>query len=124
MLIANREGVRIQGQLLRLSARREVAIYLLDGTLWVADFVDGNGELFEPETWFRFNCGSLDAREAQRRMLRESGMPLSGDIVTKIETLHRSVAASGSERSAENPSDRSEEHPSSASIHPPSSEAP
>ena len=89
MLIANREGVRIQGQLLRLSARREVAIYLLDGTLWVADFVDGNGELFEPETWFRFNCGSPDTREAQRRMLRESSLPLSADTAMKIEELHR-----------------------------------
>lgn len=110
--------MKVQGQLLRLSARREVAIYLLDGTLWVADFVDGNGELFEPETWFRFNCGSLDAREAQRRMLRESGLPLSGDIVTKIESLHRSVATSGSERSAESPSECSEVDPSSASNHP------
>ena len=87
--------MRIQGQLLRLSARREVAIYLLDGTLWVADFVDGCGELFEPETWFRFNCGSLDAREAQRRMLRESGLPLSADIEAKIEALHRAAVASG-----------------------------
>jgi hypothetical protein len=80
---------RIQGQLLRLSARREVAIYLLDGTLWVADFIDGCGELFEPETWFRFNCGSPSARDAQRRMLLESALPLSADVVTKIEGLHR-----------------------------------
>ena len=104
MLIANREGVRIQGQLLRLSARREVAIYLLDGTLWVADFVDGNGELFEPETWFRFNCGSPSARDAQRRTLLESGLPLSADIVAKIENLHRSVSASSSNDSEEHPS--------------------
>ncbi len=74
---------RIQGQLLRLSARREVAIYLLEGMLWVADFIDGHGELFEPETWFRFNCG--------RRMLRESGLPLSADIAMKIEELHRAA---------------------------------
>ena len=104
MLIANGEGVRIQGQLLRLSARREVAIYLLDGTLWVADFVDGHGELFEPETWFRFNCGSPSARDAQRRTLLESGLPLSADIVAKIENLHRSVAASSSNDSEEHPS--------------------
>jgi hypothetical protein len=83
------ERAPIQGQLLRLSARREVAIYLLDGTLWVADFIDGCGELFAPETWFRFNCGSPSARDAQRRMLLESGLPLSADIVTKIEGLHR-----------------------------------
>ena len=81
----------IQGQLLRLSARREVAIYLFDGMLWIADFIDGQGELFEPETWFRFNCGAPDTREAQRRMLLESGLPLSGDIAMKIEELHRAA---------------------------------
>jgi hypothetical protein len=81
----------IQGQFLRLSARREVAIYLLDGMLWVADFIDGRGELFEPETWFRFNCASLAAGDARRRMLLESGLPLSADIVTKIESLHRTA---------------------------------
>jgi len=86
------ERAPVQGQLLRLSARREVAIYLLDGMLWVADFIDGQGELFEPETWFRFNCGSPDAREAQHRMLRESGLPLSANIVTKIEELHRAAS--------------------------------
>ena len=74
--------------------RREVAIYLLDGALWVADFMDGRGELFEPEVWFRFNCGSLDAQHAQRRMLHESAMPLTAAIVAKIEALH-SIAACG-----------------------------
>ena len=54
----------IQGQLLRLSARREVAIYLRGGQLWVADFIDGHGELVDPETWFRFNCASPDTRPA------------------------------------------------------------
>jgi hypothetical protein len=33
----------IQGQLLRLSERREVAIYLRNDTLWIADFIDGHG---------------------------------------------------------------------------------
>jgi hypothetical protein len=91
----------IQGQFLRLSVRREVAIYLRDGTLWVADFVDGHGELFDPATWFRFNCGSPDARDAQRRMLRESGLPLSGDIVAKIESLHQVATESPRSRSGE-----------------------
>ena len=85
----------IQGQLLRLSARREVAIYLRDGTLWVADFVDGHGELFEPEIWFRFNCGSPEAGLARRRTLLESGLPLSPDIVIKIESLHRPAIDAG-----------------------------
>jgi len=81
----------IQGQLLRLSARREVAIYLRGGQLWVADFIDGHGELVDPETWFRFNCASPDTRPARRRMLLESALPLSPEIVTKIEHLHRAA---------------------------------
>jgi hypothetical protein len=48
----------IQGQILRRSERREVAIYLRDGELWIADFIDGIGELIEPAAWFRFNCGT------------------------------------------------------------------
>ena len=31
----------IQGQLLRVSQRRAVAIYLREGTTWITDFVDG-----------------------------------------------------------------------------------
>ena len=79
----------IQGQLLRMSGRREVAIYLHKGTLWVADFIDGDGELVEAATWFRFNCGALSSYHAQRRMVQESGIPLSQELVARIETLHR-----------------------------------
>lgn len=82
-------SVPIQGQLLRLSERREVAIYLRQGTLWVADFVDGCGELVEPVAWFRFNCGTTLARQARRRMLLESAIPLSAELAAKIEDLHR-----------------------------------
>jgi hypothetical protein len=92
---SERATTLIQGQFLRLSARREVAIYLRAGSLWVADFIDGDGELFEPETWFRFNCGSLGARDAQQRMLREAGLPLFPEIVARIEALHQVAAAPG-----------------------------
>ena len=72
-----------------MSARREVAIYLRDGSLWIADFIDGHGELVEPLAWFRFNCGTPSARHARRRMLLESGMPLTTQIVARIARLHR-----------------------------------
>jgi hypothetical protein len=78
----------IQGQVLRVSQRREAAIYLRKGTLWVADFIDGDGEIVEATTWFRFNCGALSAYHAQRRMVRESAIPLSAELVDRIETLH------------------------------------
>lgn len=86
---ANRCASSIQGQLLRLSARREVAIYLRKDTLWVADFVDGHGELIRPTTWFRFNCGVFSTPDARRRMVHEAAIPLSGELVERIEDLHR-----------------------------------
>ena len=89
-------GGSIQGQLLRLSARREVAIYLHRGMLWIADFIDGQGELIEPELWFRFHCAAPGTRHARRRMLLESALPLSEEIVARIESLHRQAKDSNS----------------------------
>lgn len=81
----------IQGQLLRLSKRREVAIYLRNDALWVADFIDGHGELIDAATWFRFNCGTRASPQARRRMALESAIPLSEHLVERIEHLHRSA---------------------------------
>jgi hypothetical protein len=81
-------GSAIQGQLLRLSERRETAIYLRHGTLWVADFIDGRGEIVEAASWFRFNCGVPGATWSRRRMLLESALPLSWELVARIEELH------------------------------------
>ena|SRR6266567_8519370 len=79
----------IQGQLLRLSERREVAIFLRDNALWVADFIDGQGELLDAVTWFRFNCGAPASVQARRRMTLESAVPLSDELVARIEALLR-----------------------------------
>ena len=78
----------IQGQLLRLSERREVAIYLREGALWVADFIDGCGTLADATTWFRFNCASASSWHVRRRMALESAMPLSSVLIARIERLH------------------------------------
>ena len=86
----NRFATAIQGQLLRWSERREVAIYLRKDALWVADFIDGDGELIDAVTWFRFNCGTPFTSYARRRMILESAMPLSGQLAARIESLHRS----------------------------------
>lgn len=83
----------IQGQLLRLSERREVAIYLRKDALWVADFIDGHGELVDAATWFRFHCGTPATWYARRRMVLESAIPLSAQLVARIEYLHRSATA-------------------------------
>ena len=85
----------IQGQLLRRSERREVAIYLRDGELWIADFIDGVGALIDPAAWFRFNCASPPARRAHRRMLFEAAAPLSVELAARIEHLHCASTPAG-----------------------------
>ena len=92
----NTSTAAIQGQLLRVSERREVAIYLRKDALWVADFIDDHGALIDAATWFRFNCGTPATSYARRRMLHESAVPLSRQLVARIEGLHRSVSANGS----------------------------
>lgn len=79
----------LQGQVLRRSGRREVAIFLRDNALWVADFVDGQGQIVDAATWFRFNCGDLTNREARRRMVRESAIPPSAELAARIAALLR-----------------------------------
>jgi len=81
----------IQGQVLRRSERREAAIYLRDGVLWVADFIDGQGQLIDAATWLRFNCGGVSSTQARWRMALESALPLSEDLSEKIEALHRDI---------------------------------
>ena len=94
-----RRGGRIQGQVLRLNERRVVVIFLRDGVLWIADFIDGHGELVESSTWFRFNCAAPTSTQARRRMVLEAGMPLTAELVERIERL---LAASvGEPRSGE-----------------------
>jgi len=87
----------ILGQLLRLSKRRQVAIYLREGSLCIADFIDGRGELVDPKIWFRFNCATTGTGLARRRMLLESAVPLCAELVAKIESLHRPSTVSRKE---------------------------
>jgi hypothetical protein len=77
----------VQGQVLRRSQRREAAIFLRDGTLWIADFIEGEGMLVDAATWIRFNCASASSATARRRMVLESALPLSEDLVRRIERL-------------------------------------
>ena len=74
----------LSGNLLRLGEGREIAIYLRDGTAWVAEFKDGRGELFTVSTWFSLNQGG----RVLRRMDLDSITPLPEDIAERIERLH------------------------------------
>lgn len=66
-----------------------MAIFLRDGALWVADFIDGQGELIDAVTWFRFHCAALSTAQARHRMILEAGIPLSEELVARIELLRR-----------------------------------
>lgn len=76
------------GNLVRLSKRREIAIYVHDGTAWVADFKDGHGEISTAGAWFARN----QDRWALRRAALDAVAPLPSDIVQRIENLHRRMA--------------------------------
>lgn len=74
----------LQGNLLRIGERREIAIYLRDGTPWVAEFNGGRGELYAVSAWFSLNQGG----RVLRRMEPVSVTPLPQDVVQRIERLH------------------------------------
>jgi len=90
----NREqngAVPLHGYLLRLSERREIAIYLRDGAAWVADFNNGRVELFIASAWYSMGSGRRLAH-AQRRGEVETISPLPEEVVQRIETLHPHTA--------------------------------
>jgi hypothetical protein len=91
---------RILGQLLRRSERRETALYLRDGVLWVADFVDGHGQLVDAASWLRFNCGGATSPQARWRMALESASPVSEELAQRIEALHRAMGAEAGDEGA------------------------
>ncbi len=91
MAMESERSTAIQGQILRRSERREAAIYPRDGVLWVADFVDGHGQLVDAATWLRFNCGGTSSTQARWRMALESASPLCEELAERIEALHRTV---------------------------------
>jgi hypothetical protein len=80
----------LQGSLLRLSERREVAIYLREGAGWVADFHDGHATLHSVSEWYSNGSGRMLVH-AQRRNAVEPISPLPHEVVRRIESLHRRV---------------------------------
>ena len=78
----------VQGSLLRLSERQEVAIYLREGAGWVADFHDSRATLHSVSEWHGSGSGRMLVH-AQRRDAVESLSPLPDEVVQRIESLHR-----------------------------------
>lgn len=81
----------LQGQVIRRNRRREAVLFLRNDALWVADFVDGHGQVVDAVTWVRFNCGAADSLHARRRMALESAIPLSEEMAARIEALEKGV---------------------------------
>jgi len=80
-----------QGNLLRLSERREIAIYLREGAAWVADFNNGRVALSMASEWYSTGGGRMLAH-ALRRGEVETISPLPEEVVQRIEMLHRRAA--------------------------------
>jgi len=78
----------VQGSLLRLSERHEVAIYLREGAGWVADFHDDRATLHSVSEWHGSGSGRMLVH-AQRRDAVETISPLPDEVVQRIESLHR-----------------------------------
>ncbi len=74
----------MDGNLLRLSETREIAIYRRNSAAWVADFRGGRGELFTAGEWFALNGRGT----ALRRAGCEPIDPLPADVIEKIKRLH------------------------------------
>lgn len=81
----------LQGNLLRLSGQREIAIYLRDGAAWVADFNNGRAALHSAGGWYDTGNGRMLAH-AQRRGEVETISPLPDEVIPRIEALHRRAA--------------------------------
>ena len=78
------EAAAPNGNLLRFSETREIAIYQRDGVAWIADFRGARAELFTACEWFALNGhGSL-----VRRAGPASIVPLPADVIERIERLH------------------------------------
>lgn len=75
----------LHGSLLRIGERREIAVYLRDGTAWVADFKGSHGEISMASAWFALN----QDRWALRRAALDALAPLPQDIEERIKRLHR-----------------------------------
>ena len=76
----------INGNMIDLGAGHSIAIYERNRESYVAEFRDGGGRLEYAGSWFRFHAGAL--RSLKGRAALQSSMPLTPQIVERIEQLH------------------------------------
>lgn len=82
----------INGHMIALDAGHSIAIHERNGEGFVAEFRDGRAELMHAGTWFRFHAGGLRYCHNRRTDFRSS-MPLTPEMLEKIERLHRESEA-------------------------------
>jgi hypothetical protein len=83
-----RTAPSINGHMIALGTGHSIAIYERNGDGYVAEFRDGRVELMHAGTWFRFHAGGLRYCH-NRRTAFQSSMPLTPEMLEKIERLHR-----------------------------------
>jgi hypothetical protein len=87
-----RTAPSINGHMIALGAGHAIAIYVRNRDGYVAEFRDGRAELMHAGTWFRFHAGGLRYCH-NRRTAFQSSMPLTPEMLEKIERLHRESEA-------------------------------
>ena len=83
----------INGHMLTLDAGHSIAVYERNRCCYVAEFRDGHGELAYAAEWFRFHAGGLRYCHNRRRVALQSSVPLTPEMLEKIERLHRESEA-------------------------------
>jgi len=81
-----RTAPSIYGHMITLGVGHSIAIYERNRECHVAEFRDGGASLEYAGSWFRFHGGAL--RRYNGRAAVWSSMPLTPDILEKIERLH------------------------------------
>jgi hypothetical protein len=82
-----RTAPSIYGHMISLGVGHSIAIYERNREAYVAEFQDGGARLEYASSWFRFHAGGLRYCHNRRAALRSS-MPLTPEILEKIERLH------------------------------------
>jgi hypothetical protein len=83
---------KVTGNLLRLGEGHEVAIYMREGSCWVAEFRDGRCQLLDAATWFRSPGAPMMSCHRWRAAALDTMQRLPPEIVDRIERLHRQRA--------------------------------
>lgn len=82
----------IHGHSFTLGPDRLLAIYERNGVAWVAEFHGSRGEFTYAGAWFRSDFGGLRYCH-NRRAAHQSSMPLTAEMVERIERLHQESVA-------------------------------